>query len=471
MGLVDRISALLGISTYEQPPASSMSLDDEGVEKLRASFGGQLSPMPQTRLRWYLGDLEAALAEADAGLLNEPAQLWRAMKRDGVLAGILSTLTGGLVGLPKRWTGDQEIVRALEGRDGIASVFDNMCPPTELALMAGDGRALGVAIGELVPVKGRDYPVLVRRDPQWLQYRWTENRWYYLSIGGAIPITPGDGRWVLHIDGGRIAPWQNGLWFALGQSWINKQHAALHKANWESKLANPARVAVAPQGATEEQELSWFQAVMAWAENTVFGMKPGYDVKLVESNGRGYESFIATIAQSEREFIIAIAGQLVTVDGGAGFSNADIHQSIRADIIKAVADALAHTINTQIIPQFVLSRFGKDATNDEEILAVLLRSPALEWDTKPPKDLKASADATGAFGDALGKANAALSPYGLRVDAVELAGQFGIPVQPITPPADAAGEETEGGDFIEITFDETAEPENDTSDEPLTEAA
>lgn len=448
MSIASRVAALLGISTYERPPASSLTLETSSVERLRETFNGQLSPMPQTRLHWYLADLEHAMGQADVGLLNDAAQLWRAMKRDGVLAGILSTLSGGLVALRKLWSGDAEIIAALEGRDGIASVFDNMCPPSELKLLAEDGRGLGVAVAELVPVPGRDYPVLVRREPQWLQYRWTENRWYYLSIVGAIPITPGDGRWVLHIDGGRVAPWQNGLWFALGQSWINKSHAALHKANWEAKLANPARVAVAPQGASEGQTLNWFQQVMAWGINTVFALKPGYDVRLLESNGRGYEAFSQTITQSEREFIIAICGQTVTTDAGAGFSNADIHKSIRADIIKSTADALAHTINTQVIPQFVLARWGEER---------LLSSPAIEWDTKPPKDLKESAEATGAFGDALAKANASLLPYGKRVDATELAAQFAIPIVdlPPTPPAANANAPVSDGDAeVEVTFED-----------------
>jgi hypothetical protein len=418
--------------------------------------------MPQTRFRWYLADLESAMHEADVGLLNDAAQLWRAMKRDAVLAGILATLTGGLIGLPKHWTGDAQIVAELEGRDGIASVFDNMCPPTELSMMAADGYALGVAIGELVPVPGRNYPVLVRRDPQWLQYRWTENRWYYMSIAGTIPITPGDGRWVLHIDGGRVAPWQNGLWFALGQSWINKQHAMLHKANWEAKLANPARVAVSPQGASEDQEQSWFQQVMAWGINTVFGMKTGYDVKLLESNGRGYESFQATISQSEREFIIGVAGQLVTVDGGAGFSNSDIHKSIRADIIKARADALAHTLNTQVIPQYVLAQHGD---------AALMRSPALEWDTKPPKDLKESAEATGAFGEALTAANAALAPYGLQVDALEFASQFGVPIKQIVPDPVESGVQLASDDAANDNDDDSYEITFEEDDELLQEAA
>ena len=84
-----------------------------------------------------------------------------------------------------------------------------------------------------------------------------------------------------------MAPWQHGLWRAVGRAYIRKEHATLHKDNWEAKLANPARVAIAPQGGTPEQAQSWFQKVMAWGVNTVFSITPGYDVKLLESNGRG----------------------------------------------------------------------------------------------------------------------------------------------------------------------------------------
>lgn len=420
-------NALIGVSTYSRPPSVAYGLDSSIVRAIRKGLGGQMSPMPQTKLRWYLADLEAAMADADAGNLDLAAQLWRSIQRDGVLAGVLSTRTGGIVGLPKRFTGDDDIVRILEGRDGVTSVFENLCPPSELAKLAADGLGLGVGVGELLPIEGRDYPVLVRLEPQWLYYRWSENRWYYRSIAGVLPITPGDGRWVLHIDGGRVAPWQGGLWYALGQSWINKQHARMYKSNWEAKLANPARVAVAPQGASESQKDSWFSKVMAWGVNTVFGMTPGYDVKLLESNGRGSDSFDKTIEQCEREYVIAVAGQLVTVTGGTGFANADVHKSIRADLIKSTADALSHTINTQVIPPYVVNRWGVDALSETAVF---------EWDTKPPADLKADADAINSFGMAIKAANEALTQYGVRVDAAELASRFGVPINILKPVID-----------------------------------
>jgi hypothetical protein len=410
----------MGISAYALPPSPLPSLDDYSVEEVRAAFGGQLQTAPSSKTRWYLSDLEAAEHASDTGWLASAAQLIRAMRKDGVLAGVLSTRTDGLVRLPKRFRGDQRIVAALEqGHELSRSVFDEMFPPAEIALLASDGVTLGVGVAELVKVEGRDYPVLVRLDPEFLIYRWNENRWYFRSIAGLIPITPGDGRWILHVPGGRNAPWQHGLWRALGRAWIRKEHANMHKDNWEAKLANPARVAVAPQGATEEQQENWFRRVMAWGVNTVFGMKPGYDVRLLESNGRGWDSFNQTIKDQNNEMTIALAGQTVTTDGGAGFSNADIHKSIRSDLIQATADALAYTLNTQGLPPFILERFGEEALDNGAIV---------QWDTKPAKDQSTEATAMVQAATAITTLRDTLSASGKVLDVDALCVQFGIPV-------------------------------------------
>lgn len=421
MGLLSSLAALLGISAYSQAPKGP-SLDDPQVESVREAQGGQIQPIPFSQTRWYHRDLEAAELAADVGDLAGAGRLMRAARKDGVLAGVLSTRTGGLVRLPKRFRGDADVKTALElGHEDGASIFDEMFPPSELALLAGDGELIGVGVGELVPVEGRDYPVFVRLDPEFLEYRWHEGRWYYRSTAGPLPITPGDGRWILHTPGGRLAPWQHGLWRCIGRAFIRKEHANLQKDNWEAKLANPARVAVAPQGASETQKQGWFRRVMAWGVNTVFGLTPGYDVKLLESNGRGYESFTKTIADQNQEMIIAVAGQTVTTDGGAGFQNSDIHKSIRADLIKATADGLAYTINTQGIPVFVFIRFGLEA--------ITARRCVVEWDVTPPQDRNAEATALVQVGNAIDRLTKALAEHNQELDAPTLCERFGVPLK------------------------------------------
>lgn len=423
-----RVAALLGVSAYQRSnDTSDLSLDSRSVVAIRETMGGQLAPIPYTQVRWLLKDLELAQLDADAGIMAHAARLWSASKRDGVLAGVLSTRTGGLVRLPRKFRGDPEVVAALEiGHESVRSVFDEMFPPSELAALADDGIGLGIGVAELVPVQGRDYPVMVRLPPENLIYWWARNQWYYRSAAGLIPITPGDGRWILHVPGGRIAPWQFGVWRAVGRAFINKEHALLHDQNWQAKLANPARVAYAPAGTTDEIAQSWFRKVMAWGVNTVFGLKPGFEIKLLESNGRGHESFDKTVIRSEREMIIAIAGQEVTTTGGAGFSNANIHSAIRKDLIKATADALAYTINTQGLPSWVVSRWGLDA---------LATSPCIEWDVTPPSDRSADAQALVALSTALNglldvcvKAQSLGVNFGGQIDVAEMFKRFSVPV-------------------------------------------
>jgi hypothetical protein len=429
MGLTARaaawITALLGVSAYARPaPSSSPSLNDPAVERVRSGLGGQISKLPTTRTRWYLDDLEVSEFEADAGVIQQAAQLMNAAGRDGVHKGVMGTRTAGLVQLPKRFRGRQEMIDALQaGGTTARSVFDEMFPPAELAKLNADGIRLGVGIAELVPVEGRDYPVMVTLNPEFLVYRWAENRWYYNSIAGLIPVTPGDGRWILHVPGARTSPWREGLWRALGRAYIRKEHASLYKDAWEGKLANPARVAISPQGATEEQTQGWFRKVMAWGLNTVFGMKPGYDVKLLESNGRGWESFRATIQDQDQEVIIAVAGQTVTTDGGTGFANADIHKTIRADLIKSDGTSLAYTINTQGLPQWVITHYGEEALAD---------MATVEWNTDPPKDQNQAAQALVGAANAITTLTQALAPSGRQVDVDALCTRFGVPLLPAT---------------------------------------
>jgi hypothetical protein len=420
MGLRDLANALLGVSTYTRPHAQQgLEIDSPFVRRVRDTFGGNLTAPPVTRLEWYLEDLDMAQRAADAGDLSYVAQLSRAMRRDGTVSGLMSTLTGGVVGLPKKFYGSYGVAE-LKARNGTRSVFDDMIPSAEFCNFLDDGEKCGVAVGELLDVEGRDFPVFVRLEPEFLYFRWNENRWYYRSLAGLLPIFPGDGRWVLHTPGGRIAPWMAGMWPALGRSYINKEHALLHRSNYGAKLANPARVAVSPSGASEEQHQDWFQQVMAWGVNTVFGMRPGYDVKLLESNGRGHDVFQADIDTSDKEISIRISGQDVTTSGGVGFQNSDVFRAIKTDIVKRCAADAAHTINTQILPQFIAQRHGE---------AALKQGACIEYDVSRPKDLAVEAASLTATATAISTLREALAAYGKDLDIEELVVRFGIPIR------------------------------------------
>lgn len=428
MGLRDRVAALLGISAYQPSKGYGLELDDKTVEQIREALGGQLQSPPTTRLRWYIADLDTAQYNADQGNLTLAAQLCRAMRRDGVLAGLLGARTAGVVRLPKRFYGNDAVAEVLRKNNGSRSVFDEMFPPSELALLCADGIQLGVGVAELVPVPGRDYPVMVRLDPEYLQYIWVENRWYFRSVAGRLPITPGDGRWVLHTPGGRISPWNSGLWPATGRSYINKEHAMLRRANFSATLANPARVAYAPQGATEKIRDALLRKIIAWGTNTSFVLPPGYEAKILETTGRGWEIFQKEIETCDREYMIALNGQEVTTTGGTGFQNSEFPANVRSDLVQDTGEALAYTLNTQGLPMFIAGRWGDEALENPTIV---------EWLTERPKDKEAEARTLAGVGTAIKQLNEALVTYGREVNIDEIGVRYGIPLSKLkaTPEA------------------------------------
>lgn len=405
-------AAIANVLSHALPQApASVAPASPAPRRRRAK---RLSPQPATITRWLQRDVETAQHLASQGDLTLAGQLYRSFQRDGVVQGLLGTRSGGLIRLPKRFVGHPTAVQYLEGSQGNPGRFNAIFPAAELALLDADGVVLGVGVGEFLDIDGLDHPVFCRLDPEFLRYRWYEDRWYYQSLEGLQLITPGDGRWVLHTPGGRQDPWNRGLWPALARAYISKEHSFLYRENWNSKLANSARYARAPLGASEPQRQGFLQRVIAWGINTVFELPPGWEVGLVESNGRGYESFKETITDSNQEFMVAIAGQIVTVTGGAGFANADIHATIRSDLIQGDGDGMGSTLNSQALPVVLEGHVPAGASAD------------VAWDTRPPANLKAEAESLSAAAKAIEDCGRVLGEG--NVDKRALAARFAIPI-------------------------------------------
>ncbi len=288
--------------------------------------------------------------------------------------------------------------------------------------MAEDADFLGVALGEMVPVEGRSYRVLERKEPEFLRYYWNTNQWKYISNATLLDVVPGDGNWVLHFQGPRIAPWQSAKWHALGRSWVRKDSIQRLKTNWAFKLANAARVAVSPRGSTKELRQNFFRQVASWGINTVFAVNEGWDVKLIESNGRGWEGFDSSIEQENQAFMIGLCGQLVSVTGGTGFSSEDLYASVRQDLIRDCSTPLAYTISTQVLPAYTFDNYPEEFED----------SPAFDYEVKKPSDLTAEAAIYTALGAGLDALQSAAAKAGLEINVKNEFLKFGIDSSPLS---------------------------------------
>lgn len=459
MGAIQDITALVaalrGISTFSPPPMPGPALADENVHAARRAMGGSLEVLPSVRLRWYPPDIERAQLAARDGNLEMIGQLSESMNLDGVIRGLTDARTS-VVNFPKRFYGSREVVTTLQAKlSSDRSVFDEMIPATESRLMVGDGIKCGVAIGEMVPVEGRSFPVLVRRYPQNLWYLWSRDQWYYRSIAGNIPIRPGEpdangNLWVLHLPGGRLAPWNSGLWNTLGRSYINKTQSVFARQAYEMRHSQPARVAVGAMGATQEEREGMIAWLIRWAMNAAVVLPQGWDLKLVESNGQGIKVYNEAIATSDKEIATALCGSATMLEGTVGFGNIDVFKVVTDDLIKSTADGWTHTINTQILPAFIGLRWGVEALDN---------ATTVEIDVKKPTDRTSEATSMVSLANAikglveaiaLGQ-TAAASKNPIAVNVPELLEAFGVP----TVPAPAIG----------LALPQTTEPGSDASPE------
>lgn len=368
---------------------------------------------PKVVTRWLQADVESAQRRAGQGDLTIAARLYRSLARDGMILGLLGTLTGGLVRLPKVWKGDADAIAYMQGVEGERSNFELHFPASELAKFAGDMRVMGLGIAELLDTPCG--PVFCRLDPEYLRYRWYEDRWYYQSIDGEELVTPGDGRWILATST-RLEPWDNGLVWALSRAYISKEHAFFFRENWNMKLANPAIAGISPSGASEAQKQGWLDKLIAWGVNNVFDVPAGWDVKIIEANGTGYESFKDSASDANQEIMISIAGQVVTVTGGTGFANADIHATIRGDIIDALGQGLGEVLDAQAIPHVLAGRVAN--TNC-----------SVRWDTRKPTNRKEEADALTAAATAITALVEQFAKLGIEVDALAIAQRLNVPLK------------------------------------------
>lgn len=360
---------------------------------------------------------------AEGGNLQLAAQLVEAMLGDGVVTGVLSTRTQGLVRLPLSFEGGAAPLRdRLQGVDDEPGTGDfwHLFPERERVKLLMWGIMLGVGIAEFVESEDPEcLPTLRTLEPQWLQYRWSEDQWYYLTLSeGLVPVNPGDGRWVMYFPYGQERPWLYGAWRACAFHWLQKQLASLDRGRWSGRLANGILWAESPQAGrhTEREGLLEFLLNMIGGPVTV--LPEGWKLNLTESSGKGYEVWSKTIEDADKQIAIALSGQTITTFGTAGFSNGNIHSAIKADLIQSNADSLAECLRTQGLKNWAEACFGYSADD----------APYIRWDTTPPADLAQQAASISALMDVLQKATQYLGAYDMALDAKALADEFRLPL-------------------------------------------
>lgn len=403
---------------------------------------------------WELPDRDAAMHTAEQGDFTQVARLCDAMRSDGLIRGLLGT-RGALLNFPVMHEGDPWVVERLKGRpaeydpetgailvERVPGVWDRMTPRPELRAVHDDGLMAGVGLGYLCddPTPG-GWRRLKHLDLHWLRYRHSEDSWWYQTTLGPVRVTPGDGRWTMFTPYGRERPWARGAWYPCAGPFIGKQGAAIDRMRWQRFLADGLRYIKAGEQASEvhlPEMLRFIRGGWQYAPGLV--APKGYEPGIVEASGRGYEVYTDTEDRGDREIQVALAGQVVTTDGGKGFSSGDIWRDIASNLIQETADALGVWAGTDIIDPYTC------------VIGLGSGRVQAHWDARDPSQKSAAAAAAKGVADAIDAIDKVAAPRGQRVklttffrsqgvevDLESITGETPQPAPALPPPGAPAG--------------------------------
>jgi phage gp29-like protein len=411
-------------------------LGADGNAVTLARRGALIEQPVHSVLEWTPATLRSTVRDADTGALARVADLVDALRSDDRVQGVLSTRSHGLLGLPLTFYGGRRQVKALEGQrsqrgdSGIPGDWWKMFPESELAQLVEWGILLGVGLAERVhqprSIAERDTPKIKVWNPRWLRWDWSTQTWRLQTSDGEIEITPGDGQWILYTPYGSNRPWMYGAWRSIAFPWVLKQFALHDRARHSEVQGSAVRVGSAPEGATEASRKGFLRSLRSMGRDNAFVMPAGYDYKVVEANSRTWEIYGAQIEWADRAIAITLTGQFVTTEGTKGFSNGNIHAAVKEDLIQFTAESLTTTLHEQGLRPWANDNFGSPEL-----------APHAHYDTEPPEDRKTQAEALEKLGNAIALLDVALSPSGMRVDAPELVGAFGVSMVPVPAPSPA----------------------------------
>lgn len=387
----------------------------------RGARASNLTPWLPTFQDWDLPNVQEALQLAEGGNMRMMGQISDALVSDGAILGQLSTRFDGMLQLPRAIDGERkEYVAALKRE------IDDFLPASELGLLGRDGAVQNIIFGEILEDEDTGDLRLVRRNPEFLQFSFADNQWRVQTAHeGLVDVNPGDGRWLLYFPHGGEYPWRYGIWQALAFAYIQRRQAFLNLNAWNNSLAFPIKVLTVANGADDDEAQETFDAINHFGPFPAIRLNDGWKFELEQPSQATPSSLTDAIEAAEREIVLAVSGQSGTTDPGPGFGNVSYFAKMKSELIQFDANTLAHALNTQVIRVWAQRRYSFDGW---------LNAPKISWDTTPPRDRVADANAANTGATALAGWQKALAGTDKAVDVAAYATACGVPLMDAPKP-------------------------------------
>jgi Protein of unknown function (DUF935) len=379
-----RLDQLPLIAKDATQPAPSDPL--EGADHTKIVF--RQIPNVTVSHGWNLEGVRRALIEHQQGLFEMSAQLVDSIFGNARIQATLGSRTSGLFGQETRFKAANKSSAAKECLDAWVSCWPRLGTDVALTTVNAYEIMMGWHPSQLLwDTAGPIWePSLQPWHQRFTYYNWGDFQFKAISADGIVPITPGDGKWVLHARKGfgiNARPWIFGTVRGVAQPWMYRNFAERDLARLSEVHGMPIRLGMFPAGADEVQRDRFAQQLANLGSETTIMLQKGadgagqdYGAALLEAEHGNYEVMIALRDSADMEIILAIVFQNMTTEvKGGSFAAATAVGDILQRGIQGDNKAWRHTIREQIAKPFASINFG-----DADL------APWTDWDVQPVGD-------------------------------------------------------------------------------------
>lgn len=385
-------------------------------------------PLPVRPLSDLTPQMRRAAIEATyTGRLQEAVDLYRqVVTEDGYLAGILATMSHGILGMPHTFQGRADMVEALDAAGGTPSEYGLMHPENEAAQIFSDGIGFGIGLGQYVyrtvrrAYGGNRVPCLEWRDPRWLWRNPITLQWYYTKRDGMKEIHPGDGEWFMFTPYPDLDIWRHGPWLYITLAGIFARDAVFDRQRVsEVTTPTPYMRATKPTSKEARKEALLQLKDLAHDHRIVLPEQWEYDIASVSGEYHDVAQGIVEWATGMVE--VGLTGNMMGMKAQSAFTDANVYKRTTTDRRRFFANGWCATARRD-----GLVYWGEDnyADSNPPIVAINVESP--EDRLSESKAIDAEGAAIKSLQEGYGSAGFELDPTWV----VERAQRKGIRVRP-----------------------------------------
>lgn len=195
--------------------------------------------------------------------------------------------------------------------------------------------------------------------------------------------------------------------FLSALSWLCKSFAVKQWMSFLEGYGMPIRVGKYHPTASEEDKRALKKALLSLVSDAAGILPDSMQIEFQEVGGKNANAdfFSKLLNWLDRQISKAVLGQTMTTDEGASFAQAQVHDKVRQDIVKADARKVSSTLNQYLVEPFVKLNWGEHA-----------QLPELALRPVPSQE-------TNSLVEALKQ----LVPLGLQVEESAIRQRFGLP--------------------------------------------